>query len=97
MMISAADFAFTIGYEGSTAIVDGKARSQYGKLDPSDLAGRGLWRAAFASALHRGKAEEMDAFIRAWNQAVGTAYTKAEEFSRLFGVKMEEVKRVNAL
>ncbi|HOX91287.1 MAG TPA: hypothetical protein PLC54_00090 [Spirochaetales bacterium] len=96
-MINAADFACTIGYEGSTAIVDSKARAQYGKLRPAELAQRGLWRAAFASALHSGDKTVMDDFIKAWNSAAKTSFTSVDEFSRLFGVKVETVKRVSAL
>lgn len=96
-MITRADFAFTIGYEGSTAIVDAKARAQYGKLSSAELAAKGLYRAAFAAAVHDGSQSSLDDFMRAWNARAGTSYDKAEDFSRMFGVKIEAVKRVLAL
>jgi len=96
-MISRADFAFTIGYEGSTAIVDAKARAAYGKLPVAELAEKGLYRAAFAAAVHSGSAEDMAVFMRVWNERAGTGHGSPEEFTRLFGVKLEEVRRVLAL
>lgn len=96
-MISREDFIFTIGYDGGTAVVDGKAKARYGKLDTKGLAAEGLYRAAFASALFSGKSDDMEAFAASFNAAAGTAYKGEAEFSRLFGVKKETIKRVLVL
>jgi hypothetical protein len=99
-MISREDFLFTIGYDGATAIVDGKAKKQYGKLGTMELAEAGLYRAAFASALRasvEGRDVDMKSFIAFFNAKAGTAYTKAEELKRLFGVNEEAVSRVLVL
>lgn len=96
-MISREDFMFTIGYDGDTAVVDGKAKAEYGKLDTLSLARRGLFRSAFASALYSGSKEELAAFAEVYNASAGTSYATAEEFQRLFGVKLEAVRRVMAL
>ena len=104
-MLSREDFAFTIGYDGERAVIDGKARSQYGHLGTMELAEKGLYRAAFASALwtlnHDGakdKAQgEMTAFIELFNKIAGTKYSRPEELQRLFGVALESVSRTLVL
>lgn len=96
-MISREDFMFTIGYDGGTAIVDGKAKAKYGKLGTAELAEAGLFRAAFASAIHSGSGDELKAFAAIFNAKAGTSYTTQDEFQRLFGVKKETVKRVLVL
>ncbi|PKL23245.1 MAG: hypothetical protein CVV47_16255 [Spirochaetae bacterium HGW-Spirochaetae-3] len=96
-MISREDFIFTIGYDGGTAIVDGKAKKQYGKIGTVALAELGLFRSAFASAVYSGSPEELKAFASIFNTKAGTSYSTQEEFQRLFGVKQEAIKRVLAL
>ena len=100
-MISREDFLFTIGYDGSTAIVDGRAKRQYGGLSTMELAEKGLYRAAFSSALWAAEAAEgakdegqMAAFIAFFNAKAGTSYSRAEELKRLFGVEVEKVTKV---
>lgn len=100
-MLSREDFAFTIGYDGERAVVDGKAKAQFGRLNTMELAEKGLYRAAFASGLwalsqagDKAAAEaEMRAFIDYFNRVAGTSYSKAEELQRLFGVAIEKVSR----
>jgi hypothetical protein len=103
-MISREDFLFTIGYEGLTAIVDGKARRQYGKLSTMELAEAGLYRAAFSSALWALEAEggpkdgkDLADFLAYFNAKAGTSYTGIEQLKRLFGVDLEAVRKVVTL
>jgi hypothetical protein len=96
-MISREDFIFTIGYDGGTAIIDGKAKAKYGKLDTAGLASAGLYRAAFASPLFSDRPEGPKAFADIFNAKAGTAYSTKEEYQRLFGVKMDMVKRTLVL
>jgi hypothetical protein len=98
-MLSREDFVFTIGYDGASAIVDGRAKKQYGKLTTMELAEEGLYRAAFASAFYEMKKDDgpMTEFIRFFNSRAGTSYTKAEELQRLFGVNLEEASRTIVL
>ncbi len=103
-MISREDFAFTIGYDGAHAIVDGKAKQQYGKLSTMELAEKGLYRAAFSSALWVARATggpkdetEVRSFIGFFNTRAGTSYARIEELQRLFGVAIEDVKKVLVL
>ena len=98
-MLSREDFVFTIGYDGASAIVDGRAKREYGKLSTMELAEEGLYRAAFASAFFEMKKDEgpMMEFIKLFNSKAGTSYTKADELQRLFGVNAEEVSRAIVL
>ncbi len=96
-MISREDFIFTIGYDGGTAMVDGKAKAKYGKLGTAALAEIGLFRAAFASAVFSQSPEELKSFAAIFNARAGTTYSTQDDFQRLFGVKTETVKRVLVL
>ena len=99
-MISREDFVFTIGYDGAVAIVDGKAKKECGKLGTMELAERGLYRAAFASALRaasEGNAADMDSFMAFFNRKAGTSYRTADQLKRLFGVNEEAVSRALVL
>ncbi len=92
-MISREDFIFTIGYDGERAVVDGKAKKQYGALSTMELAEEGLYRAAFSSALYSKKDEEMKQFIEYFNSKAGTRFSTTAELERLFGVKLEQVSK----
>ena len=96
-MIAREDFIFAIGFEGAQAVVDGKAKREFGKLSTMELAEKGLFRAAFSSALYSRKPEEMKAFIHFFNKAAGTAYSEQAELSRLFGVYLEEITKTMVL
>ncbi|MDR2663326.1 MAG: hypothetical protein LBC31_10055 [Treponema sp.] len=99
-MLSRADFVFTIGYDGPSAVVDGQARKHYGSLSTAELAEKGLFRAAYSSAVLSGSGggdnEEIALVIKLYNRAAGTSY-KPEDLPRLFGVFPMEVKRAIVL
>lgn len=92
-MISREDFIFAIGFEGAVAVVDGKAKKEVGKLSTVQLTEKGLYRAAFSSALYSRKPDEMKAFIESFNAKAGTHYTDVAQLSRLFGVYLEDVTK----
>lgn len=96
-MISREDFIFTIGYDGERAVVDSRARREYGSKTTMELAGLGLYRAAFSSALYSKDEAEMKAFIDFFNAKAGTSYSTAEEVRRLFGVNLFEINKVLSL
>ncbi|MCE5256233.1 MAG: hypothetical protein LLF89_05220 [Spirochaetaceae bacterium] len=96
-MISRDDFVFTIGFDGALAVVDGKAKKEFGKLSTMQLAEKGLYRAAFSSALFSGKQDEMQAFIDYFNAKAGTNYVTSAQLSRLFGVYLEEITKTLVL
>ena len=99
------EFTFTIGFQGDTAIVDKRAMRQYGKLSTMDLAEKGLYRAAFCSALFSGNGQEMDEFIRHFAGKTASAdpdssrIESEDQLKRLFGVYTvpDEIKRVVSL
>lgn len=96
-MISKEDFMFTIGYDGSTAVVDGQAKRKYGSLSASELASVGLFRAAYCAALRSGDPADMDALASAYNAAAGTSYGRDFNFGRLFGAYPVEAKKAKQL
>jgi hypothetical protein len=96
-MISREDFIFAIGFEGAQAVVDGRAKREFGKLSTMELAEKGLFRAAFSSALYSHKPAEMKSFIDFFNKVAGTSYSEQAELSRLFGVYLEEITKTIVL
>jgi hypothetical protein len=96
-MFSREDFVFTIGYDGPSAVVDGQAKRRYGSLSTSELAEKGLFRAAYSSAVYSKDPAEMETLVAAYNRSAGTSYTAASSLDRLFGVFPVEVKRAIVL
>ena len=96
-MLSRTDFIFTIGYDGPVAVVDGQAKKRYGLLSTSQLAEKGLFRAAYSSAVFSNDKEEMAFVIDAYNKKAGTSYKPTDSLERLFGVFFVEVKRAVVL
>lgn len=92
-MLTREDFVFTIGYDGPAAVVDGQAKRRYGALNTGELAERGLFRAAYSSAVYSKDPKEIDLVLAAYNRAAGTAYTASASPDRLFGVFPVEVRR----
>lgn len=94
--ITRADALFTIGYDGSTALVDRAARAQFGSLGTRELAERGLYRAAAAAAIRSGDPAELSLVADAYNRASGGSY-RPDALPRLFGVGEVVAQRVLAL
>ncbi|GHV72061.1 hypothetical protein AGMMS49928_27270 [Spirochaetia bacterium] len=88
------DFIFTIGYDGPAAVVDSQARRRYGSLSTAALLDKGLFRAAYSSAVYSGDAGEKEAVVKAYNQAAGTSYSVSASLDRLFGVFPVDVRRI---
>jgi hypothetical protein len=92
-MLSREDFIFTIGYDGPAAVVDGQAKKRFGKLSTRELAEKGLFRAAYSSAIYSRNPAELDALVETYNRTAGTSYTASSSLDRLFGVFPVEVRR----
>ena len=92
-MLSREDFVFTIGYDGPSAVVDSQAKKQYGSLSTKELAEKGLFRAAYSSALYSKNSGEIQEVVDIYNKTAGTSYTVNSPLDRLFGVFPVEVKR----
>jgi len=96
-MLSRGDFIFTIGYNGPTAVVDGKAKRRYGSLSTTELAEKGLFRAAYSSAVWSKDPADMEALVEAYNRISGASLTVDSQLGRLFGVFPVEATRVIVL
>jgi len=91
-MKSREDFIFTIGYDGPAAVIDGQARKNYSKLTTKELAEKGLFRAAYASAVFSKDQKEIDLVLDVYNKTTGSE-VPAGSLQRLFGVFPVEVSR----
>jgi hypothetical protein len=92
-VLSRGDFIFTIGYDGPAAVVDSQAKRRYGTLSTRELAEKGLFRAAYSSAIYSRDPEELKTLVDLYNKTAGTSYTPASPLERLFGVFPVDVKR----
>ena len=92
-MLSREDFIFTIGYDGPAAVVDRQAKKKYGKLSTVELAEKGLFRAAYSSAVWSKDPKEMETLVAIYNQVSGSSLKPDSPMDRLFGVFPIEVKR----
>ena len=91
-MKSREDFIFTIGYDGPAAVIDGHAKKLYSKNSTKQLADRGLFRAAYASAVWSKDPKECELVAEIYNKTTGSSVT-ADSLQRLFGVFPVEVTR----
>jgi hypothetical protein len=92
-MLTREDFIFTIGYDGPAAVVDGQAKKHYGKLSTRELAEKGLFRAAYSSAVWSKDPKELEAVVEIYNNKSGSSFGAASPLDRLFGVFPADVKR----
>ena len=97
-MLSREDFIFTIGYDGPAAVVDNHSKRKYGKLSTRELVEKGLFRAAYSSAVYSKDPQELVFVAEAYNSLIAqnaSGLPKAElnTLDRLFGVFPVDVKR----
>ena len=85
-MIKREDFIFTIGYSGSSAIVDSSLKKKFGSLESEALAKKGLFKAALCSAIFNNRETEMDQVLALYNSKAKGAIKTVEELKRKFGV-----------
>ena len=95
-MLSRNDFVFTIGYDGPAAIVDGQARKRYSSLSTKELAEKGMFRAAYSSAIWSKDPKEVETVMEIYNKATGSSVPETS-LQRLFGVFPTEVTRAVVL
>jgi hypothetical protein len=91
-MLSREDFIFTIGSDGPAAVIDSQAKKRYGALSTRELAGKGLFRAAYASAVYSKTPEEKSLVAEAYSRLTGSSIDTLS-LDRLFGVFPVEVRR----
>ena len=93
------DFVFSIGFQGEAAIVDGKARGIYKKLGTAELAARGLFRAAFCSALFDDNEEDLKIVLDEYNSKSGTELRTVDDMKKMLGIYAvpEGIKKVTVI
>ncbi len=85
-MIKREDFIFTIGYSGSSAIVDSSLKKKFGSLAGEELAKKGLFKAALCSAVFDNRESELDRVLAIYNSKAEEAIKSTGELKRKFGV-----------
>jgi hypothetical protein len=93
------DFVFCIGYEGSTAIVDGRLLRRHGSQTTRQLAEEGLYKQAINSAMFADSAQELDEVVAIFNAKTSSPVRSVEELKRIFGISgvPEGVKKVTVV
>jgi len=96
-VLSREDFVFTIGYDGPAAVVDNHARRKYGRLSTRELAEKGLFRAAYSSAVYSKDPQEQrfvaEAYYKLTGRTAEVSDAEVAALGRLFGVFLVDVKR----
>ena len=87
------EFIFTIGYDGPAAVIDGQAKRRYGSLSTRELAEKGLFRAAYSSAIWSKDPKDLETLIGIYNGLTGSSLTPDSPLDRLFGVFPIEVHK----
>lgn len=80
------EFVFTIGFQGEAAIVDGKARKENKKLNTAELTEKGLFRAAFCSALFDENEADMMLVLDSYNKQSGAEMKSLDDMKKMLGI-----------
>ncbi|MBN2510723.1 MAG: hypothetical protein JXB03_10615 [Spirochaetales bacterium] len=97
------EFIATIGYQGDTAITDKNFMSEVKSMNTSALLEKGLFKAAFCSAIYHtkdtGDASEEQLVLDAYNVNKGVRLTSVDALKRIFGVFgiPEEIAKINGV
>ena len=96
-MLSREEFIFTIGFSGPSAVIDGQSKRRYGSLSTRELAEKGLFRAAYSSAVWSkeklNEEKDLEIFLEIYNRISGLSLTIDSQLDRLFGVFLIETSR----
>lgn len=85
-MIGRKEYAFTIGYSGNTAIVDGSLKQRFKSLTPQALAKAGQFKAALCAALYDRSEEGLRQVLEEFNRRTPRPLRSVDELKRIFGV-----------
>jgi len=80
-----ADFVFCLGYDGGTAIVDGRLQRKHGSHGPRELADAGLFKQALCAALFDGDEAGRGEVLARYNARTSHAVGTVAELERLYG------------
>lgn len=94
-----ADFVFCLGYDGGTAIVDGRLQRRFGSLGCRELAEAGLFKQALCAALFDGDGDGLAEVLARYNARTSHPVGTVADLERLYGVSgvPEGVTRVTKL
>jgi hypothetical protein len=81
-----ADFIFCIGFDGASAIVDGRLMRRYGKLSALQLAEAGLYKQAISASLFDRDQGSLEGILAAYNRRAAKPLSSVEELERVYGV-----------
>ena len=85
-MIKKLDYIFSIGYQGDTAIVDGKNKKLYGRMSAVELAEQGLYKPAVSSAVYSGDKEEQEKILSIYNERTESSCRSIDDLMKIFGI-----------
>ena len=93
------EFLFVVGYDGNTALVDGASAGKYRNLSTLELAGKGLYRPAFCSALYSGDEIEQQQLLAWFREHSPLKCESIGQLAQLFGVSVvpDETVRIRKL
>jgi hypothetical protein len=93
------DFVFCIGFEGSTAIIDGKLMRKHGSRSTRELAEAGLFKQAVCSAVYNKSPQELEEVLSVYNAGAEATVRSVDELLRIFGVVgvPEDVKKITVI
>ena len=81
------DFVFALAYHGDTAIVDRDTRSHLKRLSSRDLAEKGQFKAAVASAIYEDSEDELNEVLEVFNRDNAKPLQSVEHLKRMFGIQ----------
>jgi hypothetical protein len=93
------DFVFCIGFEGSTAIIDGKNMRRHRGSSTRQLAEAGMFKQAVSSAVYSGVSQELEEVLALYNKNTTAPMSSVEDLKRIFGVSVvpEGVKKITVV
>ena len=80
------DYIFCIGFEGATAIVDGRLLRRYRSSTSRELAEAGLFKQAACAAVADENPQELEEVLSIYNQKTPIPVGSTEELKRIFGI-----------
>ena len=83
-MISREDFVFAIGYDGDTAVVDGRSKRKYSGYSTLELAEAGFFKPAICSALYEASEEALQRVLAIYNENSEIKLSSIEDLKRTF-------------
>ena len=93
------EYVFCIGFEGSTAIINGRLLRRHGARSTRELVEAGLFKQAVCSALASGDPRELDEVLALYNERTTSPVRSVDELKRIFGVSAvpEGVKKITVV